>query len=36
MRAAHVCAECHVTDSQHMLGPAGADGCQVGAALSAQ
>lgn len=34
MRAAHVCAECHVADPQHVLGPAGAHGCQVGAALT--
>lgn len=34
MRAAHVCAERHIADPQHMLGPAGAHGCQVGAALT--
>ena len=34
MRAAHVCPECHVADPQHVLGPAGAHGGQVGAALT--
>lgn len=34
MWATQICAECHITDPQHVLGPAGAHGCQVRVAFT--